>query len=139
MAYNGNGCDLMGYTKEDMIPAFVRKFPQGWDVKTQMEWLERAIIIYSIWYYDLGDSMVSDQQNDTESIQLYYMIKENSKEFNQTKYAYAFKDFDASTGFHLKSALNEKDREYIVHIANFIYAKAHGTLYKKYKRTKKKR
>lgn len=139
MAYNGNGCDLMGYQKEDMIPAFVRKFPQGWDVKTQMEWLERAIIIYSIWYYDLGDSMVSDQQNDTESIQLYYMIKENPKEFNQTKYAYAFKDFDASTGFHLKSALNEKDREYIVHIANFIYAKAHGTLYKKYKRTKKKR
>lgn len=139
MAYNGNGCDLMGYQKEDMIPAFVRKFPQGWDVKTQMEWLERAIIIYSIWYYDLGDSMISDQQNDTESIQLYFYIKKYPDDFLKTKYAYAFKDFDASTGFHLKSALNEDDREYIVHIANFIYAKAHGTLYKKYKRSKKKK
>lgn len=129
----------MGYTKDDMIPAYVRKFPSDWDMVAKMEWLERAIIMYSIWYYDLGDSMVSDQQNDTESIQLYYMIKENPKEFNQTKYAYAFKDFDASTGFHLRSALNDKDREYIVHIANFIYAKAHGTLYKKYKRTKKKK
>lgn len=129
----------MGYKKDDMIPAYIRKFPADWDIATKMEWLERAIIMYSIWYYDLGDSMVSDQQNDTESIQLYYMIKENPKEFNQTKYAYAFKDFDASTGFHLRSALNEKDREYIIHIANFIYAKAHGTLYKKYKRTKKKR
>lgn len=129
----------MGYKKDDMIPAYIRKFPNEWDVKTKIEWLERAIIMYSIWYYDLGDSMVSDQQNDTESIQLYCMIKENPKEFEKTKYAYAFKDFDASTGFHLKSALNEKDREYIVHIANFIYAKAHGTLYKKYKRTKKKK
>lgn len=129
----------MGYTKDDMIPAYVRKFPSDWDMVAKMEWLERAIIMYSIWYYDLGDSMISDQQNDTESIQLYYMIKENPKEFNQTKYAYAFKDFDASTGFHLRSALNDKDREYIVHIANFIYAKAHGTLYKKYKRTKKKK
>lgn len=129
----------MGYTKDDMIPAYVRKFPDNWNMVAKMEWLERAIIMYSIWYYDLGDSMVSDQQNDTESIQLYYMIKENPKEFNQTKYAYAFKDFDASTGFHLRSALNDKDREYIVHIANFIYAKAHGTLYKKYKRTKKKK
>lgn len=129
----------MAYTKDDIVPAYVRKFPKEWDMVTKMEWLERAIIMYSIWYYDLGDSMVSDQQNDTESIQLYYMIKENPKEFNQTKYAYAFKDFDASTGFHLKSALNDKDREYIVHIANFIYAKAHGTLYKKYKRTKKKK
>lgn len=129
----------MAYTKDDIVPAYVRKFPKEWDMVTKMEWLERAIIMYSIWYYDLGDSMVSDQQNDTESIQLYYMIKENPKEFNQTKYAYAFKDFDASTGFHLKSALNDKDREYIVHIANFIYAKTHGTLYKKYKRTKKKK
>lgn len=86
--------------------------------------------------------MVSDQQNDTESIQLYYMIKENPKEFEKTKYAYAFKDFDASTGFHLRSALKDEDRKYIVHIANFIYAKAHGTLYKEfkeYKRTKKKK
>ena len=129
----------MGYKKDDMIPAYIRKFPNEWDIKTKIEWLERAIIMYAIWYYDLGDSMVSDQQNDTESIQLYYMIKENPKEFNQTKYAYVFKDFDASTGFHLRSALNDKDREYIVHIANFIYAKAHGTLYKKYKRTKKKK
>lgn len=129
----------MGYTKDDMIPTYIRKFPKEWDTKTKIEWLERAIIMYSIWYYDLGDSMVSDQQNDTESIQLYYMIKENLKEFEKTKYAYVFKDFDASTGFHLRSALNDKDREYIVHIANFIYAKAHGNLYKKYKRTKKKK
>lgn len=129
----------MGYKKDDMIPTYIRKFPDEWDVKTKIEWLERAIIMYSIWYYDLGDSMVSDQQNDTESIQLYYMIKENPKEFKKTKYAYAFKDFDASTGFYLRNALNDKDREYIVHIANFIYAKAHGTLYKKYKRTKKKK
>jgi hypothetical protein len=129
----------MGYKKDDMIPAYIRKFPNEWDIKTKIEWLERAIIMYSIWYYDLGDSMVSDQQNDTESIQLYYMIKENPKEFEKTKYAYAFKDFDASTGFHLRSALTDKDREYIVHIANFIYAKAHGTLYKKYKRIKKKK
>lgn len=129
----------MGYKKDDIIPAYIRKFPKEWDIKTKIEWLERAIIMYSIWYYDLGDSMVSDQQNDTESIQLYYMIKENPKEFEKTKYAYVFKDFDASTGFYLRSYLNDKDREYIVHIANFIYAKAHGTLYKKYKRTKKKK
>ena len=129
----------MGYKKDDMIPTYIRKFPKEWDIKTKIEWLDRAIIMYSIWYYDLGDSMVSDQQNDTESIQLYYMIKENPKEFEKTKYAYAFKDFDASTGFYLRSYLNDKDREYIVHIANFIYDKAHGTLYKKYKRTKKKK
>jgi len=133
----------MAYTKDDIIPAYVRKFPKEWDMVTKMEWLERAIIMYSIWYYDLGDSMISDQQNDTESIQLYFYIKKYPEEFLKTKYAYAFKDFDASTGFHLKSALNEDDREYIVHIANFIYAKAHGTLHKKpkkkYKRSKKKK
>lgn len=130
----------MAYTKDDIVPAYIRKFPDDWDMTTKMEWLERAIIMYSIWYYDLGDSMISDQQNDTESIQLYFYMKKYPEEFLKTKYAYAFKDFDASTGFHLKSALNEDDREYITHIANFIYAKAHGTLHKKpkkkYKRNK---
>jgi hypothetical protein len=79
------------------------------------------------------------EPDDNEEIKDENMIKENPKEFEKTKYAYAFKDFDASTGFHLRSALNDKDREYIVHIANFIYAKAHGTLHKKYKRIKKKK
>lgn len=134
MAYNGNGCDLMGYQKEDMIPAFVRKFPQGWDVKTQIEWLERAIIIYSIWYYELGDSPILDQQYDTESIQLYTLIKEYPKEFKETHYAYVFFDFDASTGFHLKSRLVKKDLKRITQIANFIYYKAHGKFEKKGKR-----
>ena len=126
MVDNGNGRDLMGYKKEDMIPAFVRKFPQGWDVKTQMEWLERAIIIYSIWYYELGNSPILDQQYDTESIQLYTLMQEHPKEFKETHYAYAFFDFDASTGFHLKSRLVKKDLKRITQIANFIYYKAHG-------------
>ena len=126
MVSYGNGRDLMGYKKSDMIPAFVRKFPQGWDIKTQMEWLERAIIIYSIWYYELDDSPILDQQYDTESIQLYTLMQEYPKEFEKTHYAYAFFDFDASTGFHLKSRLVKKDLKRITQIANFIYYKAHG-------------
>lgn len=35
-------------------------------------------------------------------------MKEYPKEFKETHYAYAFFDFDASTGFHLKSRLVKK-------------------------------
>lgn len=107
----------------DSIPSFY------WSTKTKIEYLQRRIIVASIQYYELNQTMIEDVQYDRISQQLVEMIKHSPKEFKKTRYYYCFREFDGSTGFDLPGKLNRKntnnpggmsDYDYLHHIAHMV-------------------
>ena len=107
--------------KFDSIPS------KYWSTKTKIEFLERRIIVSSIQYYELNQTVIEDYMYDGISQQLVELINESPKEFEKTRYYYCFKEFDGSTGFDLPRKLNRSkninnpggmsDYEYLLQIA----------------------
>lgn len=88
-----------------------------WSNKTKISYLQRRIIVYSIMYYELSESCVSDKQFDTIAYQLIDLQRKDPESHKQSQYYYAMYDFDGSTGFDIPNRLTEHDREYLVQIA----------------------
>lgn len=105
------------------------KFPDPYrSVRSKMTALERWILVHSIIYYRLSESIVSDHEYDSNEHQLMKLITKYPKQFKKTKYYEAFKDFDGNTGFDLFSKLSGEDQldirntaEYVV----YLYDKKH--------------
>ena len=92
-----------------------------WSNTTKVSYLQRRIIIHSIIYYELGNSVITDKQFDILSNQLMEMQNELSyKEFRETTYYYALHDFDGTTGFHIANRLTAYDLKYLTNIAEHI-------------------
>lgn len=91
-----------------------------WSDETRMSYLQRRIIVYSILYYALSVSLVSDHEYDSISSQLVEMKNKNPKAYTKTKYYYAMQDFDGSTGFYIYKNLNKKDQEYLMMLAKVL-------------------
>lgn len=91
-----------------------------WNTKTKIEYIQRRIIVYSIAYYELNTSIVSDKYFDEISKQLVVLQNENKEIVKETAYGYVFYDFDGSTGFDLYHRLNKKDKEYLTEITNIV-------------------
>lgn len=91
-----------------------------WSEETKISYLQRRIIVHSLLYYQLNFNIVSDAFYDSLARQLVKMKKENPKAFAKSKYFYAMKDFDGSTGFNLYNRLCTKDRDYLMSIATML-------------------
>ena len=91
-----------------------------WSNKLRIEALQRWIIVQSIIYYELDNSLVSDQVFDNNARQLVKMQNEHKDEAKQTQYWYLFYDFDGSTGFDLYDRLNKSDKQYLTQIAHHV-------------------
>lgn len=91
-----------------------------WNTITKMSYLQRRVIVYSILYYNHSISLVSDTEYDDISRQLVNMIKENPEEYKKTKYFYAMRDFDGSTGFDLFYRLNDADKSYLLYLVDVL-------------------
>ena len=72
-----------------------------WSNKLKIEALQRWVIVESIIYYELNESLVSDKEFDENSYQLVNLQNSFQNEAKESYYWYMFYDFDASTGFHL--------------------------------------
>lgn len=81
--------------------------------------LQRKIIINSIIYYELNESLMSDQKFDKMCKNLLKGIN-YTKNYERSDYFYVFYDFDGSTGFHLYHRLEDDDKEYLMHLAKYI-------------------
>lgn len=98
-----------------------------WTDSAKISYLQRRIIIYSIMYYELNQSCISDKQYDEISKQLVKL--QNTSDFEslkQSQYYYAMYDFDGTTGFDLPSRLNAKDKDYLYHLAKHILKLQNG-------------
>lgn len=92
-----------------------------WDDHVKISYLQRRIIIYSIMYYELNESCVSDKLYDSISQQLVNMQQSVDKEeFKKSKYYYAMHDYNGSTGFYISSRLSKDDYEYLTKIAQIV-------------------
>lgn len=98
-----------------------------WSDNIKISYLQRRIIIYSIMYYELNESVVSDKEYDIISKQLVSMMNEATQdELEKTQYWYCMSDFDGSTGFDLYGKLSKKDREYLTILAKHILKRSKG-------------
>lgn len=103
-----------------MIDFKDKKF-ENWKGLDKINYLQRAILIYSYLYYDKSISIVSDKYFDSVSKQLAEIQVKNENKLNKTQYYKAFKDFDGTTGYYLFSRLNKEEKERIVIISKIIY------------------
>lgn len=100
---------------------------------SKVSWLQRAILIHSVLYYEYNNSIVPDEKYDVVCRQLANMQSKLTKQqMKQTDYGYAFYDFDGSTGYHLFSRLKRQDKVLIQTIAS------HAPIKSKSKRRKVK-
>lgn len=89
-----------------------------WTESMIVNWLQRFVIVHSILYYVLNNSIITDKVFDDVCKQLVKHQKEmDKKDFKNTQYYYCMYDFDGSTGFHLYDRLKEKDKVYLTKIA----------------------
>ena len=91
-----------------------------WSPVTTMSYLQRRIIVYSIMYYQMSQSCVSDRYYDAVSKQLCGLQKQYPEQFKQTEYYYAMYDFDGTTGFDIPSRLSKSDLDKLTRIANAV-------------------
>lgn len=95
-----------------------------WDMKTIISYIQRRIIVYSIMYYELSESCISDKDYDELSHQLIELMKATPKEIcKKSRYWYVMYDFDGSTGFDIPDRLTNSDREYLTNIAMYLQNK----------------
>ena len=95
-----------------------------WSMKTIMSYIQRRIIVYSIMYYELNESCITDKDYDELSHQLVELMNSNSKSVcEQTTYWYAMYDFDGSTGFDIPDRLTDSDKEYLTDIAKHVLSR----------------
>lgn len=81
-----------------------------WDLTAKISHLQRRIIVYSIMYYHLDESCVTDLQYDGISQQLVEMMAQaTEQQLKDTRYYYAMYDFDGSTGFDIPGRLTVQD------------------------------
>lgn len=63
--------------------------------------LRRTILVHSVIYYELNDSIISDYQWSEWANRLVELQKQYPDIAQRCVYTDAFKDFDGSTGFNL--------------------------------------
>ena len=97
------------------MPAFKDLSPQE-----KIDYAARYIIIHSIIYYELDESVISDKKFDKKAASLVKLMEKYPEETENSEYYRAIYDFDGSTGFHLYSRLRKSQRRYLKQIAKHV-------------------
>lgn len=92
-----------------------------WSTVDKLNRLERLVLLHSIIYYELDESIISDHDyNKLARLLAKKVEKYRDTKLKKTMYGYAFKDFDGSTGFDLLFKLKKKDKEYLMDLARMV-------------------
>lgn len=91
-----------------------------WSNKIRIGLLQRWIIVHSILYYELSDSIIEDRTFDANAHQLVQMQHDYPEDAEESEYWYVFYDFDANTGYHIYDRLNAHDKGYLTQIARHV-------------------
>lgn len=86
----------------------------------KIDYAARYIIIHSIIYYELNESVISDKKFDKKSAILVKLMNKYPEETKNSEYYRAIYDFDGSTGFLLYGRLKKSQRRYLKKIAQYI-------------------
>lgn len=86
----------------------------------QLDYATRNIIVLSICYYDLNETVVSDKVYDSRLKYLCKLANDNKDVLTQCYYYDILKDIHPSTGFDLKYKLIDEHRKYLETIASQV-------------------
>lgn len=111
-------CYSVENVKELLRSIDYMKFKEGMTTKEKVEALQRYILVHSMLYYEMNDSVIPDERFDKYARLLAKKIqKYGVKKIASTQYGYVFYDFDGNTGFDLISRLTKSDRKRIEQVA----------------------
>lgn len=99
------------------------KFPDSYTLVDKLNRIERMVLLHSIIYYDMNESVISDDYYNKLTKLLAKKVERyaGTKTFKKTMYAYVFEDYtNGSTGFDLVYKLKKKDYEYLRLIASHV-------------------
>lgn len=91
-----------------------------WSDVLKASYLQRQIIVHSILYYELSESVIQDFQFDSICKQLLMFQKKLGNDYEKTDYYKYFYDFKGETGYYLYDRLNKYDKNYLTKIAKFV-------------------
>lgn len=100
-----------------------------WSIKLKLEYLQRQIMVHSILYYEMHESVIEDFRFDQLCRQYMEMVKHAGSIPEKTQYWYVFRDFDGMTGYYIYDRLALADKDYLSFIANhvlYLYKKGEG-------------
>ena len=86
----------------------------------KVDFAARYVIVHSIIYYDMDESVISDKKFDKKAAVLVELMKKYPEEVKNSEYYRVIYDFDGSTGFHLYSRLKKSQRKYLKQIARHV-------------------
>ena len=86
----------------------------------KIQLLQKWILVHSVIYYELDESIVDDNTYDMNEVQLAKLMQDNPKAASKSKYADCFRGFDGSTGFDLYKRLTVKDRREVYETAQYV-------------------
>ena len=92
----------------------------GWDMVTQISFLQRRVIVACIAYYELDATVISDTDYKELAEQLVEYQSKYREDAEKSTYWYVMSDFGVSTGFDIYDKLNEHDQEYLTIIASHV-------------------
>ena len=92
----------------------------GWDMVTQISFLQRRVIVACIAYYELDATVISDTDYKELAEQLVEYQRRYKEDAEKSTYWYVMNDFCVSTGFDIYDKLNEHDKEYLTLIASHV-------------------
>ena len=93
-----------------------------WSEQAKITHLQRRILLYSVMYYRMNVSVVSDYDYDAMCFQLARMQKEHPDAAKKSMYWHAFYDFEGYTGYHLTYRLDDKELIYLTDLAQLVYS-----------------
>lgn len=93
-----------------------------WSEQAKITHLQRRILLYSIMYYRMNVSVVSDYDYDAICYQLARMQKEYPDAAKKSMYWHVFYDFEGYTGYYLSYRLDSKELDYLTNLAEIVYS-----------------
>ncbi len=92
-----------------------------------IDFLQRYIIVHSYIYYHLDNNVISDRGYDLKARELTRYKNEYPELWKSSMYYKQFgDDYNGATGFTLYEDLNDKQKEIIRSIVNFIFNRQKG-------------
>lgn len=86
-----------------------------------INFLQRGIIVHSYLYYELDNSIISDQEFDKKSRELVVLKNTYPDLWKASEYYHIFSDeYTGATGFHLYHGLSKSQQEKIRAIADIL-------------------
>lgn len=91
-----------------------------WSDNWKASYLQRQILIHSIMYYEMSETVIEDFQFDSMCKQLIQLSEKMGDDYKETQYYKYFYDFTGETGYYFYDRLSKNDKSYLKKIIDVV-------------------